>query len=311
MKRISLAILLLISFAHAAISQETVLVTKNNGSVFEEYSVLKSDKKIKHGNYTRLTKGTHGALTLEELGSYSNNKREGYWEFYYQNLNNIKEKGFYSKGIKDSIWVYFYSEHLLKKLEKENTEDGTFLKVKNANPVVSKSGLYRLGKPVGVWKFYNDWGQHFQTFNYDQNSLLFHEGLDVNNISAGFIGGKYNEHAYIFEYYNFDEVMESINSKMRLEPGKISFQFIIDQSGKIKNLEELENTIANKKFYTRAIETINDLSNHYYPGKEDGVAFQTIKKITFSLEVKTTKTTTMEMMSKQKNFEFNIYIDEF
>ena len=81
-----------------------------------------------------------------------------------------------------------------------------------------------------------------------------------------------------------------------------------DKNRLIDELEELENTIANKKFYTRAIETINDLSNHYYPGKEDGVAFETIKKITFSLEVKTTKTTTMEMMSKQKNFEFNIYI---
>lgn len=310
MKRLSLAIILFIVIGTEAIAQETVLVSKNRENVFEEYSVLKSNKKIKHGHYTKLSKGTHGELTLIELGPYSDNIKEGYWEFYYENLNNIKEKGFYHNGIRDSIWVYFFSEHLLRKLEEVTTAEGTYLKILNANPVIWKTGQYKDGKLVGTWKFYNGWGQHFQTFDYNERTLLFHEGIDLNTIQSGFIGGKVNEQAYLEEFFQIDELMNSINSKMRLESGEIVFQFTIDETGQLKNITEIKNSISNKKIYNQAIETINLLNNQYYPMKEDGIAKESQKKIIFLLDIKSTQLTTMEMMSKSKNFSFKILVED-
>ncbi len=64
--------------AHFAIGQETKIVTVNSDGFIEEYSVLISDQRIKHGNYQKF-KGK-GQLVME--GTYDNNRKTSEWKFY-------------------------------------------------------------------------------------------------------------------------------------------------------------------------------------------------------------------------------------
>jgi len=75
-------------------AQQTVVVTKDKETYYEEYSVLESDKKIEHGSYSRLNKPIIGEYSLHSFGSYVNGQKDGYWEIYYEDNNNIREKVF-------------------------------------------------------------------------------------------------------------------------------------------------------------------------------------------------------------------------
>ena len=95
--KVLLIFLLLISLDKTTYGQETILVTKDKDDSYEEYHVLKSDKKIKHGSSLRLSKFMLHGYALESVGYYSHGMRNGYWESYYKNLNNVRDKGYYKK----------------------------------------------------------------------------------------------------------------------------------------------------------------------------------------------------------------------
>lgn len=67
--------------------QDLKLITRVNSSTIEEYEVLKSDKKIKNGSYTKKI-----LKKLSVKGNYKNNERIGIWEFYNLNSGEIEQK---------------------------------------------------------------------------------------------------------------------------------------------------------------------------------------------------------------------------
>lgn len=77
MKRQTL-LLLTIIFCQVAFGQELKSVTKNAYGFKEEYTVLASDKKVKHGDYKRYS--LKNQLTIE--GKYDNNQKIGEWKFF-------------------------------------------------------------------------------------------------------------------------------------------------------------------------------------------------------------------------------------
>jgi antitoxin component YwqK of YwqJK toxin-antitoxin module len=292
MKHLSL-ILALSIIGSRIYAQQTAVVTKDRESYYEEYSVLVADKKIKHGNYTKLNKPIIGGYSLESIGNYSNGQRDGYWEFYYGYTNNIKEKGFYKRDVKDSIWVIFYPEGTDRRLGQVTTEHGISLQVVNANPVVCKTGRYKEGKFAGVWEYFDERGEIFQTYDHDKNSLTFLKNADLTNIEAGFIGGKFLLNQHLYDTYDFDGVMNTVNTKIGLQSGKIIFKFIVDEKGRIKDITEMESSINNKKLYQRALEVAQSLDQKWYPKVENGIAKSTSMKIIFDLKVSSTYTSTM------------------
>jgi len=91
----------------------------------EVYYVLKSDQKIKHGDYFYFYKGTltkdelrkkgfskDQFIGFKEIGHFDNNLKEGSWIAYSRtekkgnqiSYNNIYELGKYVKGCKTGIW---------------------------------------------------------------------------------------------------------------------------------------------------------------------------------------------------------------
>jgi hypothetical protein len=68
----------LYSFLNA---QTTKLITRDTREYLEEFDVLESDRKVKHGNYVKIDKGPFG-ISFSLIGNYKNGLKHGYWEKY-------------------------------------------------------------------------------------------------------------------------------------------------------------------------------------------------------------------------------------
>jgi len=259
------------------LSQESILITKDKTDYYEEYYVLKSDKKTKNGKYVKFAK-TFGQYSLETVGNYKNGYKEGYWEKYYSVTNNIESKGYYRNNLEDSIWTFYYPQAESNNLEEVITSKGRTIQVKDSNPILCKSGQYKNGKLIGVWEFFDEQGQLFQKYDFDKRSLCFANGKDINNIEAGFIEGEFLTKQELYKSFNFYNISLSSPSS-----GKVVFEFTIDNQGQIKNIRQLENTIANNIFLGRAKETVKSLNNIFYPKTIDGITQSSTKTITFEI----------------------------
>lgn len=76
MKQMTFVVLILLSF-HFAYGQETKTVSKKSGGFKEEFNVLVTNKRIKHGTYKKF----EGERPMVE-GAYDNNVKVGEWKFY-------------------------------------------------------------------------------------------------------------------------------------------------------------------------------------------------------------------------------------
>lgn len=86
MDKILLLLILLAFFKTAA--QETKTVNKRTAQTIDEYEVLKSDKSIKNGKYTK--KMVYGLLLTK--GQFKNNEKVGTWEFYDLYTGQLEQK---------------------------------------------------------------------------------------------------------------------------------------------------------------------------------------------------------------------------
>ena len=263
-------------------SQETKLVTKDRPEFYEQYYVLQSDKKIKHGNYVKLDR-IIGGYAFHSTGAYVNDQKNGYWELYYPKNNNIRETGFYSNDLRDSVWTRYYLEGKARQLVEVQNEEGSFLTVVDANPVICSKGNYRNDKPAGTWEYYDRYGKLFLKYDYDNARVSFLRDETPENREAGFIGSDVLLDTYLNEVFDFTGLMKTIVSKLDLESGRVEFKFTVDENGGVKDIVAIENTIKNKKVYARALETVQSLNGKYYPKKVNNIAQSSEKTITFEL----------------------------
>ncbi len=286
--------LILISFCILTTSkilgQQTVLVTKDKNNYFEEYSVLAKDKKVKHGSYLKLIKPFWNGLllngyTIESVGYYDNGKKTGSWEVYFKDNNNIKERGFYKDDLRDSTWLFFYLQGKVNRLVEVTTTEGTSYEIANARPVVCKSGKYSNGVPIGIWEYFNTNASLIQKFDFDTYELLFLDNHDLKNYETGFMGGEFLLNQYLYDTFDFDGLMQTINAKINLNTGKITLRFTIDESGSIKDITEEMNTIVNGKFTRRALQTVESMNKMWYSKRVDGKQIASQKTVSFELSV--------------------------
>jgi len=132
-------ILLTIFWSVSAICQDTKSIVKKFSStkqVSETYSVLKSDKQTKHGEYIsyfQATKTENKAIKKDNL------KLDDF----------IKQKGHYTHGQKAGEWIEYSSPYILK-----------------------TSGHYTQGKKVGIWLTSKEQGQVIERFDFDKHKKL-------------------------------------------------------------------------------------------------------------------------------------------
>lgn len=292
--------------------QQTVLVTRDDDpTYYEEYSVLASNKKMKHGNYFKINRSMAG-YAIHASGAYVNGRKNGYWETYFRNNNNIKEKGFYKNDLRDSIWIFFYAEGDYKRLVEVQSGEGASLKVLNANPVISKTGSFRNGAQIGIWEFFDEHGQLHLKFDFDTQSIVWLKGQSLETHEAGFVGGELLLSQHVYDTFDFEGLRKSINDTGGLVTGKLVFKFTVDEHGTVKDIVCTEKTIRNKKIYERAVETVSSLNRNFYPKKVNDTCQAVEKTMTFDLTVesKTTHTATDKYMysSTRMDFDFKIKV---
>ena len=138
MNRILTTFLILI-YTLTAICQETKLIIKhfpNSKQISESYSVLKSDKQTKHGEYI-----SYFLLTEVEF----NEIKKGTLKLEHY----IKQKGNYAIGKKDGEWIEYSRPSILQ-----------------------TTGNYSNDKKVGIWATSKEQGQVLERYDFDNNKKL-------------------------------------------------------------------------------------------------------------------------------------------
>ena len=154
--KISTSTIILVALSTFTYGQATKTIVKKskNPQFVEEYNVLKKDKEVKHGEYTKYT---HKKKTVLSHGNYVHGQREGIWTYYFRN-SKVSGQGTYKANRLSGVWDYFdrkgtleqkydydrdslmyYSEKYSTKLLVE-TEEGKFDSVKVDSPVMFIGG---------------------------------------------------------------------------------------------------------------------------------------------------------------------------
>ncbi len=154
----TILLIILTTFCFGQKVKQITLKFPKSKQVSQSYFVLKSNKKIKNGEYVsyfRLSKTDlqlveNGIIDLKnyikEKGNYLNNKKEGEW---IENTSSSKrKKGKYVNGKKTGIWI-------------------TFL---NGEKIASFD--YDLNKKIGIWLTRKENGRVFERYDYDKNVKL-------------------------------------------------------------------------------------------------------------------------------------------
>lgn len=124
-----------------AICQETKLIHKkfhNSKQISENYTVLKSDKLTKHGEYISYFQTIKNKNLNKQI-------RKG----IFQADEYIRLKGTYNNGKKDGEWIEYSKPRELK-----------------------SKGNYDNNKKVGIWMTSKEKGKVFERFDFDNNTKL-------------------------------------------------------------------------------------------------------------------------------------------
>ena len=114
-------------------AQETVKRSSDiNGLIFEKFNVLKTDKKIKQGEYTATIQGN-----VIAQGNYTNGKRSGDWTFY-------------SPRGKKPIQIFNYDQNKFTLLDSVDMRGPSYI-VETTNPSDVISPPVKIGGSGGIF----------------------------------------------------------------------------------------------------------------------------------------------------------------
>ena len=294
----------------SALAQETKLKKVDSHDIYEEYSVLVSDKKIKHGRYTLFRKSFFNDNSIVIMGNYAFGKKEGAWINYFDNPpNQVMEAGQYSDDLKSGSWVTYYPEARTAELRRNILTNE--IEADNVNNHVSSTENYVNGKPTGTWKFYSPFKELVQAYDFDKDSLLFDSAL-VHLVTprthrAKFIGGDRRLRTLLEDNFDFHDIIGRV-SKMGLKTGILRIEISIDGRGSVTGLKELANTFNNDKVIKRAYVAVNAVNDYWLAGYESDLAVPSTRVVKFILN-QTTKYPPMNSNTNKIEINVNFKIE--
>jgi hypothetical protein len=171
----------------------------------EQFYVLKSDKNIKYGPYTKYMVGMY-KYSIFETGRYIDNKKVGQWDFFYKlSSDQIKAKGHFINDMKNGIWIYYYYDDNLDSIKDVNS--GLYSQAKNnqneyaisisAKASIKSTGNYLNDQKIGAWNYFDRRGELVLTIDHSKDSVTFldpkkmpKEAIEGDSFKPFFIGGK-------------------------------------------------------------------------------------------------------------------------
>ena len=138
MAQIAVTILILIAFSVSGQQLQRVVTTyPKSKDVKEVYFVLKSDEKIKQGDYFLFFDGalkeadlktknvSEIVLGIKERGQFANNLKDGHWTYFKEPTSNRKlEEGNFSNGKKTGVWeTLIENGKVIKRFDFDNNKE--------------------------------------------------------------------------------------------------------------------------------------------------------------------------------------------
>lgn len=249
MKIIALILTLFVLSSTNLFSQETIKI-KEKVSKWEkyEYSVLKSDKNIKHGEWKQFD-----GKELEESGFYRDNK-------------------------KDSIWVkYNYQGEIISKTSYKNDKKNGVAEFYSSGKLIRK-GEFKDDVQVGIWEFYDAYGKVEEKYDYTTNRYLQFSPkaeLTYKEVKNGdttilqidqpvvYIDGTAELYNHIGRNFRYPQA--AVESRTQ---GKVYVSFTIDSEGNIRDFE-IEKGLGNG-LDEEALKVVKTLPGKFSPAVVNG-----------------------------------------
>ncbi len=288
-------VLLLLSLELSA--QDYQFVSHTERSVTEEYYVLTSDPKIKHGTYVKYIKSYFSPLVLLENGNYDHGEMSGKWQYYYHsgqveifgNRNNsLREEGSFANGKKNGMWITYYIDTARNEMNFQTQNEGekkvTEVRIVQKGLKPFMAGIYLNDKRVNVWVTFNFNGEIIQKYNYTTSTLLFDKDLkNKDSLKYNterppvFVGGN-----AAIEYFIFKVHKLSLKNIAESDSSGIVMSFLIDHVGKLKSTQVVR-AIASHDFKREIMRVSDLLVDNWAPGIHDGQPVESSAKISFSI----------------------------
>ncbi len=231
MKNISFIIIIfcLIAFSNT-FSQELKSKKRVSGDYIEEFTVLKKDKKIKHGQYVKFRVNTLDKKGIEIIGFYENNNKTGNW-LYFNHNGYLESEGQYINDKKSGLWQSYYrifqpDSNTVNSINQafeinqgiEFNANGDIF-IKRSKLVKSSEGVYQSGEKKGAWNYYSTDGSMIHKFDHSASKMLEEKYDNPINSTCPYLGGC---ERFFQEYQKFllkppyepSKVTLTINSKL-------------------------------------------------------------------------------------------------
>lgn len=278
-----LIVLSIFEAATAAAQVETIPVIRRNPTTrdIEEYSVLITNKDIRHGPYARYQQNVFAGVVMFESGTYDQGQKEGEWLVFreYSPWNKLISKGNYHARKPEGWWTYYQllppnSAGLSQTtVSAANANTGYLVNITDTSAVIQAYGQYALGKRIGLWTYYDTRKQVVQKVNHFTNQLLYWrqaDGVELAGSAADthpvlYVGGKSQLEAEI--YHSMNKVIATIVAIGRNNVAE--FVFNIDGTGQLTNLTLASNS--NPSRYEKVLlKAVADIPATWLPQSDSG-----------------------------------------
>ncbi|MDZ4712462.1 MAG: hypothetical protein SGI89_09065 [bacterium] len=285
-------IIVLIFVYSNSFGQETKFVLKDGGGFQEEYYVLKSDKKIKHGTYAKY-RAPFGQIVMIETCNYSNGEKHGQWTAFYNEFskktwNKIRERGNYVNGKKNGVWVSYYLDTAasIANMEKVNTEGqskSVSVNIEQKTEKLKQAGMYLNDKRVGEWTSFYSNGNIDQKYNFSTSKLLYDNSLTDTLIyntdrKPLFIGGQSRLSEFLLPNRN---LINSISNNKE-DSTKAIIMFFIDEQGRTENIT-IDANVKNKSFKDEITKLIASTDLNWIPGLKEGTKTKQSLRLSYNI----------------------------
>lgn len=194
MTRLFLVTLLICLFSTSPLAQELKKKMKFSDGYQEEFTVLKKDKKVKHGQYIKFRINSFGEKAINTIGFFERNKKTGQW-YFFSFRGYLKKEGKYSNDKKYGLWVEYYEPTINSLYSAFDINTGLSLSengeliIDRSDLIKSSEGTYFENKKVGVWDYYAVDGTLLHKFDHDSLQLLYEVEV-ADSVAFPFLGGR-------------------------------------------------------------------------------------------------------------------------
>lgn len=199
MIRLGLLILLNLAFT-TSYTQELKKKKKFSDGYQEEFTVLKNNKKIKHGQYIKFRINSFGNKGINTVGFFNNNEKTGEW-LYLSHGGYLQKEGKYTNDKKSGLWTEYYvptpnSINTLDVINSAFEVNKGITVTENSELIIDRNGLtkssegvYYDNQKIGAWNYYATDGSLIHKFDHD--SLIILQDLTKgDSLDFPFLGGR-------------------------------------------------------------------------------------------------------------------------